>query len=79
MASKRKLRKRECGDKRRYGTMADAARHLAWLRNLNPSFNNVGAYHCGFCGSFHLGHSGALTGGIRGREARRFGLAKSWS
>ena len=57
MASKRHIRRKQCGKKRRFTTRGECetAMHLAIKAGLKRgrSFN---CYHCSFCGGFHFGH-----------------------
>lgn len=59
MASKRAIRRKACGKKKRYATPEDAKK-VAWrtYRGLRP-------YKCEFCGQFHLGH---VPGKVRRRS-----------
>ena len=61
MASKRRLRRRECGAKVRFETLQEAIRGRHGLR----------AYQCGFCGAHHVGHRGGA-----GFEAMQTSLTK---
>lgn len=56
MASKRRLRRKACGNKQRFATQ-DAA--IAALRALTRSrgwHGYMAPYRCSFCGGFHYGH-----------------------
>ena len=54
MSSKRRLRRRSCEQKRRYGSAHHAKRAR---RAADPvKFHGVHPYHCQFCGGWHLGH-----------------------
>jgi hypothetical protein len=58
MASKRRLRKTKCGDKKRYESLAEA-KQTAWhVNRKKPTQNShLTAYHCPFCDHFHFGHA----------------------
>lgn len=52
MASLRHQRRKACGTKVRYETVGAALD----ARRRRPFGRELGAYHCRFCGGFHLGH-----------------------
>ena len=54
MSSKRRIRRKQCGDKRRYEIQEEASRVLWTLRNKR---SEATAYKCQWCGKFHIGHS----------------------
>jgi hypothetical protein len=57
MASKRRIRRNQCGKKKRYST-EQAARHAIWV--LSKTAGPIGymnVYRCGFCSQFHIGHA----------------------
>jgi hypothetical protein len=59
MASKRKIRRKSCGNKRRYPTDAAARYAVAMMITHDKTRGGVlRAYKCSFCKSFHIGHSG---------------------
>ena len=58
MASKRKVRRKQCVGKRKYACSAEAERVL---KLQDPCFSfwlksTLCAYHCNFCGWWHIGH-----------------------
>jgi hypothetical protein len=61
MASKRRMRRRQCEGKRRFPDpeTARSAALSAW-RACNQRFN---VYRCDFCGGYHFGH--AMHGKVR--------------
>lgn len=59
MASKRKIRRKSCGNKRRYPTDAAARYAVAMMITNNKTRGGIlKAYKCTFCKAFHIGHSG---------------------
>lgn len=54
MASKRKIRRKQCGDKRRHKTQAQAVAHLISLQRDYGA--NLHSYFCKFCKGWHVGH-----------------------
>jgi hypothetical protein len=59
MASKRALRRRTCGEKRRYPTREAAVTALIRLIRARPCMAMLRSYHCRFCRAYHFGHTGA--------------------
>lgn len=57
MASKRRIRRKQCGSKQRHRTQAEAVSHIIGLR-CKGERGNMQAYRCGFCHGYHVGHSG---------------------
>jgi hypothetical protein len=53
MSSKRKLRRKECGEKIKHVTLASAQIHVRFLRTKGE---DVRAYGCRICGGWHVGH-----------------------
>ena len=53
MASKRRVRRQQCGNKIRHTSEAAAALHVDSLRYAQTV--NVQAYHCPFCHHWHVG------------------------
>ena len=53
MASKRRLRRKQCEGKRKF---ADAQEATAFLKATYSASAAMNSYHCGFCRSWHLGH-----------------------
>ena len=58
MASKRRIRRRACGTKKRFGTqddaMAEVRRRVAVTKGKMGG--KLAAYHCQFCHGYHIGH-----------------------
>ena len=57
MASKRRIRRKQCGNKQRHRTQVEAVAHIIGLRRKGEK-GNMQSYRCRFCGSFHVGHNG---------------------
>jgi hypothetical protein len=55
MASKRRQRRNECGDKVRHSSPQAAWGHAHSLRQ-KEQFGRVGIYKCRFCRAWHVGH-----------------------
>lgn len=55
MASKRRVRRQTCGDKKSYDDQAKAA-FVAYIMNQQQP-DKVQAYRCKFCHQFHVGHA----------------------
>ena len=55
MASKRRLRRKQCGNKVRHATEEAAMKHYAALR-FNKGELGLKVYHCRFCRKWHVGH-----------------------
>ena len=55
MSSKRKIRRKECGEKIKHLTLGSALIHLQVLK---ARYNDSGmrAYGCRVCGGWHIGH-----------------------
>lgn len=60
MASKRRIRRKACGDKIRYETMQKAIDALTSAKRRgivkSRTTDHLNAYRCGFCGGYHWGH-----------------------
>lgn len=56
MASKRHVRQRACGDKRRYETV-EAGREAIYQLNRTGYKGHMNVYKCKFCHSYHVGHA----------------------
>lgn len=58
MASKRRLRRRACGTKKKFVTQEAALIEIR--RRISATKGAMGgrlaAYHCTFCGQYHIGH-----------------------
>ena len=66
MSSKRRIRRNACDGKVRYETAEEAWRRITdmkWERTWNP---RLVAYHCQFCGGYHVGHQPAKAWRARG-------------
>lgn len=62
MASKRRIRRNKCEGKVRHETM-DQAKSAAFRLREHEGYHGAWraqAYHCPFCGGFHVGHGGAI-------------------
>lgn len=57
MSSKRRLRRKQCGDKTRHSTAADALTHIRNLKDRRRINGTVNAYRCRWCGGYHIGHA----------------------
>lgn len=58
MASKRRLRRRQCGKKQRHKQKGEAIAHLFSLAH-SPGFVRYAGltiYRCPFCKQYHVGH-----------------------
>ena len=56
MASKRRLRRKECEGKRRYPTQGDAFAAAKVARVRADGGQYIDAYQCEHCGGWHIGH-----------------------
>lgn len=54
MSSKRQIRRRQCGHKRRYPDAATASAAANFLRRWTGE--RLTAYACPWCGQWHIGH-----------------------
>lgn len=69
MSSKRAVRRRECGGKKQYATMAEAVK--ACYQYQMDFGGWVRAYRCKFCHQFHIGHPNAkIKQSIRSQQER---------
>ena len=55
MASKRRLRRKQCGNKVRHATEEAAMKHYAALR-YGKGEGGIKVYHCPHCHGYHVGH-----------------------
>lgn len=57
MASKRRIRRRQCNNKKRFETSGEAG-YLAYklMSNGKDRGSVVHVYRCKFCGGYHVGH-----------------------
>lgn len=57
MASKRRIRRKQCGNKERYDTAQEALAVIAELRRKDKLRGHTTPYKCKFCGKFHFGQT----------------------
>lgn len=69
MASKRNLRRKQCGDKHRFETLDGAAQEARRVANGTGGW--LEAYRCPFCGGHHYGHPNARQRQSSIAKARR--------
>lgn len=66
MASKRRIRRKKCLNKRRYETREEAFAVILSMRHFGAGYetttHRLQPYGCRYCGGWHVGH-----GGRRGR------------
>jgi len=75
MSSKRHLRRKlenTCKRKKPYPTLAIALDNRRYLIERHPAAIKLSAYHCDFCGRYHLGHPNHKI--IQSIRARREGV-----
>lgn len=66
MASKRRIRRKMCGKKRRYNTQEEAVKAIYHARLGGVVTGKITAYKCPFCGGFHWGHKPkGVTRGVK--------------
>lgn len=60
MASKRRIRRKACTSKKRHDSPEAAWSAAKSLKRSGKDykFGVLGAYRCGFCKGWHIGHSG---------------------
>jgi len=58
MASKRRLRRKQCEGKRRYETAAEATAGIRALHKAKGYQGFLNVYRCAFCKGYHFGHNG---------------------
>lgn len=69
VASKRGIRRKACGHKKRYATQAEALIGIRVLRRTTHCVDMLLPYACRFCGGFHFGHPPArVRQAIRSRK-----------
>ncbi len=61
MASKRRLRRRQCEQKRRHTTAGDALVALHRLQRKGHQ-GKLTIYRCRFCNGYHVGHAQGRNG-----------------
>lgn len=65
MASKRRIRRRQCDGKKRYATPAEAMVQMQdVIRNGRKKGGWLNVYRCRFCRGYHFGHAPARKEGI---------------
>jgi len=57
MSSKRRLRRNQCGHKKKYDTEAKARHAIYVLSRTAGPIGFMNAYKCSFCSSYHIGHA----------------------
>lgn len=62
MASKRRVKRRVCGQKVRHQELKNA---LKAAERQSRSDKELTAYFCRYCGGFHVGHSMGIRNGYR--------------
>jgi hypothetical protein len=70
MASKRKIRRKECSGKRRYASREIAQRAVSRLKMNTKDTSYLKIYKCRWCSGWHFGHapgSGRVMSGRRHR------------
>lgn len=55
MASKRRLRRKACGNKVKHANLANA--QIAAHNSARKFKQRLSAYKCQYCGSYHVGHT----------------------
>ncbi|ECQ4329842.1 hypothetical protein FY725_21905 [Salmonella enterica] len=62
MTSKHRLRRKQCGCKKRHKT-ADGAQIELWIiRKRYGHQGQMGVYRCPFCNNYHVGHTPGRNG-----------------
>lgn len=56
MASKRRIRRKACGSKRKFETEKAALSQALAVKRRTGTFAYVGAYKCSFCQCWHWGN-----------------------
>lgn len=56
MSSKRAIRRRACNGKVRHASAQDAHAAMKHLHRDKGDQGAMNAYHCQFCGGYHIGH-----------------------
>lgn len=69
MASKRRLRRRQCLKKRRFGSEGEALGTIAYLGKIKRDRPGLHAYWCQFCRGWHIGRAMNKFGGRTGLKA----------
>lgn len=58
MASKRRIRRKQCSNKRRYATRLEAEGTMKEVIRKGKKHGGwLNVYSCRFCGGFHFGHA----------------------
>lgn len=69
MASKRRLRRKQCTGKNRHKDFAGAMIEVRLIKRRYDHQGQIQPYRCQFCGMFHIGHTPGRNGigsGYRG-------------
>ena len=62
-------RRRQCEGKRQFDTLEEAEQHIWFLIRIKQSIRGaLGAYHCGVCSKYHVGHKAGRHKRMRGTE-----------
>lgn len=56
MASKRRIRRKQCEGKRRYSDKKECADSMSRVNRQNESWERLNVYKCRFCKGCHFGH-----------------------
>lgn len=57
MSSKRRLRRRQCERKKRYGTQAEAVQAIINMKRAGVCRPDTHSYRCERCGGWHVGRA----------------------
>jgi hypothetical protein len=57
VSSKRRLRRRQCRNKRRFVNLEEAQRTIAYLSQMERNRPGLHAYACQFCRGWHIGRA----------------------
>lgn len=57
MASKRRIRRKQCEGKKRYSDKEECEYTMRKVRKKNPSWQRLNTYKCKFCKGWHFGHT----------------------
>lgn len=68
MASKRRLRRKTCGNKQAFNTQAEAVAFLISFQRRKDQ--NAASYKCAFCHKWHIGHYCSANNGFRHMEMK---------
>lgn len=62
MSTKRRLRRKQCGDKVRHASRADAEMACRSVAQAHKLDTNLRPYLCQWCRRWHIGHRGQFAG-----------------